>query len=67
MKKIKSTKLSLTTETIKQLDDPQMSQAVGGATNTCGLCLPSSYCPTQGTCFCTTNTQYPCVSQQHGC
>lgn len=46
MKKIqKKTKLSLTAETIKQLDDRQMASVAGGWTNTClgtaCFCLPT--------------------------
>ncbi len=70
MKKIKKTKLSLDAETIKQLDDSYLSRAAGGATLGCSqaTCGTATSCwATCATCFCGTQTQYPCASGQHGC
>lgn len=60
MKKIKKTKLSLSTETIRNLDETSMKQAAGGWTNTClgsaCTCAPTygADCPSGYTnCLCT--------------
>jgi hypothetical protein len=64
-KTIKATKLSLSTETIKQLSAMEMAQAAGGQwTNTClgtaCFCQPTmgNTCATQGysECLCTYNS-----------
>lgn len=57
MKKIQKAKLSLTTETIKQLVDGQLKEAAGGISMSClgGCTLNTCW----GTCLCP-NTQTIC-------
>lgn len=56
-KNLKKSKLSLNAETIKQLSNAEVGQAVGGATRTCLGCWTGPCPPTNVTCFCTGETQ----------